>query len=81
MAAAMSKAMGQPVRFNDVSPDVYRGFGFPGAEDLGNMFQFYRDFESVCNNMRNVERARALAPGLQTFEQWLGAHGAQIPLE
>ena len=81
MAAAMSKAMGQPVRFNDVSPDVYRGFGFPGAEDLGNMFQFYRDFESVCNNMRDVERARALAPGLQTFEQWLTAHGAQIPLE
>ena len=80
MAAAMSKAIGQPVRFNDVPPDVYRGFGFPGAEDLGNMFQFYRDFEPVCNDMRNVARARALAPGLQTFEQWLTAHGARIPL-
>ena len=80
MAAAMTTAIGQPVRFNDVSPDVYRGFGFPGAEDLGNMFQFYRDFESVCNDMRNVGRARALAPDLQSFEQWLGKHGAQIPL-
>ena len=80
MAAAMTTAIGQPVHFNDVSPDVYRGFGFPGAEDLGNMFQFYRDFESVCNDMRNVGRARALAPDLQSFEQWLGKHGAQIPL-
>ena len=80
MAAAMTTAIGQPVRFNDVSPDVYRGFGFPGAEDLGNMFQFYRDFESVCNDMRDVGRARALAPDIQSFEQWLGKHGAQIPL-
>ena len=80
MAAAMTTAIGQPVRFNDVSPDVYRGFGFPGAEDLGNMFQFYRDFESVCNDMRDVGRARALAPDIQSFAQWLGKHGAQIPL-
>lgn len=80
MAAAMTTAMGQPVRFNDVSPDVYRGFGFPGAEDLGNMFQFYRDFESVCNDMRDVGRARALAPDIQSFEQWLEKNGKRIPL-
>ena len=80
MAAAMTTAIGQPVRFNDVSPDVYRGLGFPGAEDLGNMFQFYRDFESVCNDMRDVGRAKALAPDIQSFAQWLGKHGAQIPL-
>ena len=80
MAAAMTTAIGQPVRFNDVSPDVYRGFGFPGAEDLGNMFQFYRDFESVCNDMRDVGRARALAPDIQSFAQWLEKHGSQIPL-
>ena len=80
MAAAMTTAIGQPVRFNDVSPDVYRGFGFPGAEDLGNMFQFYRDFESVCNDMRDVGRARALAPDVQSFEQWLEKNGKRIPL-
>ena len=33
------------MRYNAVSPEAYRGFGFPGAEDLGNMFQFYADFE------------------------------------
>ena len=40
MAAALGRALGQEIRYNDVPPDVYRGFGFPGAEDLGNMFQF-----------------------------------------
>ncbi len=33
------------VGYNAVTPEAYRGFGFPGAEDLGNMFQFYADFE------------------------------------
>ncbi len=40
MAAALSKALGEPVRYHAVPFDVYRGLGFPGADDLGNMFQF-----------------------------------------
>ncbi len=42
MATALSRAYGEPVRYNDVPADVYRGFGFPGADDVGNMFQFKR---------------------------------------
>jgi uncharacterized protein YbjT (DUF2867 family) len=79
MTAAMSKAFGQPVKFNDVPPDVFRSFGFPGADDLGNMFQFYRDFEKVCNDTRDVARSRALNPGLQNFADWLAENGAKIP--
>jgi uncharacterized protein YbjT (DUF2867 family) len=81
MAASLAKALGQPVVFNDVPPDVYRSFGFPGAQDLGNMFQFYRDFEKVCNDTRDVARSRALHPGLQTFDQWLSRNKGRIPLE
>ena len=44
MAAALTQALGQEVRYNNVPPEVYRSFGFPGADDLGNMFQFKRDF-------------------------------------
>ena len=46
MAAAFTKALGEEVEYNEVTPEAYRGFGFPGAEDLGNMFQFKRDFEA-----------------------------------
>jgi uncharacterized protein YbjT (DUF2867 family) len=80
MTAALSKALGQPVRFNDVPPAVFRSFGFPGADDLGNMFQVYRDFAKECNETRDVARSRSLAPGLQNFEQWLGEHAAEIPV-
>ena len=81
MAASMSKAIGQPVTFNDVPPDVYRSFGFPGADDLGNMFQFYRDFAGACNDMRDVQRAKAFAPQIQSFDQWLEKSAERIPLE
>ena len=76
MAAAFTKALGQEVHYNDVSPEVYRGFGFPGAEDLGNMFQFKHDFETAFRAPRSVEATRCLNPALLNFEHWLTAHRA-----
>jgi uncharacterized protein YbjT (DUF2867 family) len=81
MAATLTRALGQEVRYNDVPPDVYRGFGFPGAEDLGNMFQFYRDFEEYFCGARSLETSRALNPSLRTFEAWLAENKNRIPLE
>ena len=81
MAAALSKALGQEVRYNDVAPEAYRKLGFPGAEDLGNMFQFNRDFESVCCGARGLEFSRKLNPGLRTFDEWLAENGSRIPIE
>jgi uncharacterized protein YbjT (DUF2867 family) len=81
MAAALAKALGQPVRYNAVTPEIYRSFGFPGADDLGNMFQFKRDFESVFCGARNLDQSRALNPALQTFDQWLAQNRTRIPLE
>jgi len=81
MAAALAKALGKEVRFNDVPPDVYRSFGFPGAQDLGNMFQFKRDFQQDYCGVRNVAASRSLNPALQTFDQWLARNKSRIPLE
>ena len=81
MAAALTKALGQEVRYNEVSPDVYRSFGFPGADDMGNMFQFKRDFESNYTGARSLEFSRAMNPELQTFAQWLAQNKDRIPLD
>ena len=81
MAAALSKALGQTVRYNEVSPDVYRSFGFPGADDLGNMFQFNRDFSDMFCAARSLDVSRGLHPGLKTFSAWLGENKGRIPLE
>ncbi len=54
MAAALSEALGAEITYNAVPFDVYRTLDFPGADDLGNMFQFKRDF-----NERLLWRARS----------------------
>jgi len=81
MAAALTRALGQPVRYNAVSPETYRGFGFPGADDLGNMFQFKRDFNDAFRAARPPETARALNPALLAFDAWLERNKGRIPLE
>lgn len=80
MAAAMTQAFGQTVRYNEVSPEVYRAFGFPGADDIGNMFQFKRDFNEAFCEPRNPSVARSLNPSLQSFRAWLAQHSQRIPL-
>ena len=81
MAASLTRALGREVRYNDVPPDVYRGFAFPGADEMGNMFQFKRDFEAEYCGARSVEGSRALNPALQTFDEWLVLNANRIPLE
>ncbi|HOL70746.1 MAG TPA: NmrA/HSCARG family protein [Bryobacteraceae bacterium] len=81
MAAALSKALGKEIVYNDVPPEVYRKLGFPGAEDLGNMFQFYRDFAEDFCAARSVEFTRSLNPSLLTFSTWLEKNKSRIPLE
>ncbi len=80
MAAALSSVAGEQVHYHDVPPEVYRGFDFPGAEDIGNMFQFKRDFESEFCGARNLNESRELNADLQTFDQWLSENGSQIPI-
>lgn len=81
MTTALSKAMGKEVQYNNVTPETFRGFGFPGADDLGNMFQFYRDFDEVCNSVRDVKFSQELNPELQSFEKWLSENAQRIPVD
>jgi uncharacterized protein YbjT (DUF2867 family) len=80
MAKSLSRALGQQVNYNAVPPATFRGFGFPGAEDLGNMFQFNSDFEQDCCDARNISETKSLNPELQTFDRWLAENKSKIPL-
>lgn len=71
MATSFSKAFNQTVNYHSVAPSVYRSFDFPGADDLGNMFQFKVDFEEDFRKPRDVEFTRKLNPELLTFDEWL----------
>lgn len=81
MAGALSKSLGEEVSYNEISPAVFRGFGFPGADDLGNMFQFYDEFEKELNTIRDLDLSKKLNPELQSFDQWLDKNSSKIPIE
>jgi uncharacterized protein YbjT (DUF2867 family) len=78
MADGLSAVVGEQVVYNDVPPEVYRSFGFPGADDMGNMFQFKRDFEEYYTKSRDISLSRKLNPSLLSFEQWLDKNKARI---
>lgn len=74
MAQALAHALGEPVRHNAMAPADYAKLGFPGADDLANMFQYERDFNTSFCALRSVEATRAVHPGLLDFAGWLAQH-------
>lgn len=80
MAGVLSRALGVTVNYRAVPPAVFRSFGFPGSDDLGNMFQFKADFDEYFCGVRNPEIARGLNAELQSFDEWVARHKGQIPL-
>ena len=79
MGQKLSKGLGiGPVKYNAVDADVYRSFGFPGADEMGNMFQVYRDFEKEVGAARSIEGTRTLNPSLQSFDSWVAKNKEKI---
>ena len=55
--------------YHHIPRDVFAAFDFPGADDLANMFDFYRRF--VPNSQAQLEESRRMFPGIRTFREWL----------
>jgi uncharacterized protein YbjT (DUF2867 family) len=81
MARALSDALGREVVYAPLSFDAYRNLGFPGADDLGNMFHVQHDFNDEFCGKRDVAFSRALDPELKTFRGWLAENAARIPID
>lgn len=80
MAAKLGQALGQEVGFFDMPFDTYRGLGFPGADDLGNMFEFQAIRGEAFLHDRDPKRSRELNAELQDFNAWLAANASRIPI-
>ncbi len=80
MAAQLGRALGREVAYHAIEPNAYRALGFPGADDLGNMFQFNAEFADTFCAARSIAFSRYLNPRLQGFDQWLALNSAGIPI-
>ncbi|WP_045739549.1 NmrA/HSCARG family protein [Actinoplanes rectilineatus] len=79
IAAALTRALGEPVVYRPLTHDAYRELGFPGADEAGNMLQYYTEFEDYFTGVRDLNEVRKLNPELQTLEAWLDANGHTLP--
>ena len=50
-----------------MTTDEYKAQGFPGAEEIANMFTFY----IKGNPDRSLTQSKALNPKLYNFEAWV----------
>ena len=72
MGQKLAKNIGIPApHYHAAEADEYRGYGFPGADEMGNMFQYYRDFDKEFFSLRDLNTAKSLNPSLQSFDQFL----------
>ena len=75
-AEAMSRASGATIRYTHVPRETFAALGFPGAEDLADMFEYYRTL--IPSRRREIDECRALAPELQSFETWLARNADKL---
>lgn len=79
MGEGVSEALNiGPIHYNNPTPDAYRSFGFPGADEMGNMFQIYRDFHVEFAGKRSASLARELNPEMLTFREFLAKYKGKM---
>jgi uncharacterized protein YbjT (DUF2867 family) len=76
-AETMSRVFGRQVAYTHIPRDVFASFGFPGAEELANMFDFQRRY--IPNRHADLVQSRVLYPDMQTLEQWLWSNRERFP--
>lgn len=73
-AVALSDAYGETVTYQPLTWDEFRAQGFPGAVEMGNMFQYYAENSEAFIGDRDLSKARELNPELQSFSDWIELH-------
>jgi len=65
----MSEVLGHDIKYKYIPRDEYADLGFPGAEELANMFEVQR--LRILNRRADLMESYQLNPSMQTFESWL----------
>src|SRR5690625_1631734 len=77
-AAALTDALGEPVTYRPLSTEAFRAQGFPGAIEMGNMFQYYAQNAERFVGDRDLALVRALNPQLQSFRAFLATAASAV---
>jgi uncharacterized protein YbjT (DUF2867 family) len=77
MMKICSEVTGKKFTYSTVDRETYASFGFPGADDLANMFH-YNANDKNFNGHRDLAASKALNSELQSFKQWAETHKKEL---
>jgi uncharacterized protein YbjT (DUF2867 family) len=80
LAAKFTEVLGEKVVYRPQTHDEVRAAGFPGADEIANMYQFYAEASEYFVGVRNLDLVRELDPQLRSLDSWLREHKGEIPL-
>ncbi|WP_127503494.1 NmrA/HSCARG family protein [Actinoplanes solisilvae] len=78
IADAFTQVLGEKVTYRPATHDEFRAYGFPGAVELGNMFQYYAEFPESYLGRRDVGLTRELSPNWLSLPAFLTRHRERI---
>ncbi|XP_050002386.1 nmrA-like family domain-containing protein 1 [Alexandromys fortis] len=65
-ADVLSRILGKDIRDAKITPEAYEKLGFPGADELANMFRFYH-----MKPNRDIKLTHRLNPQIRSFSQFI----------
>lgn len=77
-AQAFSDVLGEEVTYEPLSHNDFRALGFREAVEIGNMFQYYAEFDTHILPRRDIGQTRELVPDWLTLKEFLAAHRDDI---
>jgi uncharacterized protein YbjT (DUF2867 family) len=78
IADVFTKHLGTKVNYAKLDDETYRSLGFPGADDMGNMFAFKREATATFTENRNEKNSKLLVPNLTKFDTWVEQNKAKF---
>lgn len=75
---SIAKVLGEPIAYNAVPNAVFASFGFPGADDLANMFTFFSEFNKEMMDNRDIALAKKLNPEMETCAEFFQKNAAVL---
>jgi hypothetical protein len=79
----MSKATGKTIIHNVVTTEQFKKFGFPGADDMAQMFQFFSDNHKEFAEKRKMVTMKKLCPKYKFggFQKFLDLNAKKMKFE
>jgi uncharacterized protein YbjT (DUF2867 family) len=78
-AEEMSGVLGRKIVYSHIPREVFASFGFPGAEELANMFDYNRRY--IPSRRDDREATKRLYPQVQSFRDWLNREAQRFELK